>query len=414
MKYLVIIPDGIGDHPSEAIGGKTPLEVARIPNLNYFAKIGKVGTVRTIPDHEELSSHIAFSTLLGYEPKQFGVNGPGPLEAANLEVKLEDNEIAFRMNLVTESDGVLADSSAGHITTREAKALISYLNKKLASDFVRFFPGAGHRHIAVVKDARGLESLSAQCSDPDTVVGKCIEDYLPKGAGQDLIKKLMYDAKLLLQDHEINQVRVDLSENPANMVWLWGQGCMPKPPRFSERFGGLSGATISTQGVIQGFSRLIGLTVVEHSSVSAFPDFDYEAEAEQMMELVSEKGFVCLHARACHEAASEGNIKQKVLSLEAIDHHIIGAAKSFYENEKDVRILIAPLLNVPSATRSYARESVPFILVGKNIMPDEIERFSEATAQLSSVRIKEGWKLIDLLIGTKDVESEKTTSLRGA
>jgi 2,3-bisphosphoglycerate-independent phosphoglycerate mutase len=413
MKYLVIIPDGIGDHPSEAIGGKTPLEVARIPNLNYFAKIGKVGTVRTIPEREELSSHAAFSTLFGYEPKPFGVSGPGPLEAANLEVKLEDNEIAFRMNLVTESDGILADHTAGHIATREAKALISYLNKKLASDFVRFFAGAGHRHIAVVKDARGFEALSAQCFDPETATGKRIEDCLPKGAGQDLIKKLMYDARLLLQDHEINQVRVDLGENPANMVWLWGQGTMPKLPKFSERFGGLSSASISTQGVIQGFSRLIGLTVVEQSSAHAFPDFDYEGQAEQLMELVAEKDFVCLHARACHEAARDGNFKQKVLSLEAIDHHVVGAAKSFYENEKDVRILIAPLLNLPSATRTYARESVPFILVGKNIMPDEIERFSEATAQLSQMRLKEGWKLMELFIGAKDLETEKSPALRG-
>lgn len=407
MRYLVIIPDGIGDHSSEAIGGKTPLEVARIPNLNYFARIGKVGTVRTVPEREELSSHVAFSTLLGYEPKQFGVSGPGPLEAANLEVKLEDNEVAFRMNFVTESDGVLADSAAGHITTREAKALISYLNKKLASDFVRFFAGAGHRHIAVVKDARGFEALSAQCSDPDAIVGKRIEDYLPKGPGQDLIKKLMYDAKLLLQDHEINQVRVDLGENPANMVWLWGQGTMPKLPRFFERYG-LNGASISTEGAIQGFSRLVGLTVVELSSTHAFPDFDYEGQAEQLVELISEKNFVCLHTRACHEAARDGNIKQKVLSLEAIDHHILEAAKSFYEREKDVRVLIAPLLNLPSTDRTYARESVPFILAGKNIMSDEIERFSEAAAQLSPMRIREGWKLMELFIGAKDLETVAT------
>ncbi|MBI3999483.1 MAG: 2,3-bisphosphoglycerate-independent phosphoglycerate mutase [Candidatus Omnitrophica bacterium] len=408
MKYLVIIPDGIGDRPSEALGGKTPLEVARIPNLNYFARIGKVGTVRTVPDREESSSHIAFSTLLGYEPRQFNIKGPGPLEAANLEVKLEDNEIAFRMNLVTESDGVLADSTAGHIMTREAKALINFLNKKLASDFVRFFAGTGHRHIAVIKDAQGFQALSAQCFEPYAIVGKRVEDYLPKGPGQDLIKKLMYDARLLLQDHEINQVRIDLGENPANMVWLWGQGSMPKLPKFSERSGGLSGASISTEGVIQGFSRLIGLTVVESSSVHAFPDFDYEGQADQMMELISEKDFVCLHARACHEAGREGNIKQKVLSLEAIDHHIVGAAKSFYENQKDVRILIAPLLNVPSQTRAYARESVPFILAGKNMMPDEIERFSEATAQLSRLRVKEGWKLMDLFIGAKDLEMERS------
>ena len=402
MKYLVIIPDGIGDQPSDALGEKTPLEVARIPNLTNFAKIGKVGSVKLIPDKMEPASHVAFSSLMGYEPKQY-VTGPGPLGAANLEVKLEENEVAFCMNLVTESDGILADATGGHVATREAKALINFLNKKLSSDFVRFFPGEGYRHIAVIKDARGFSALSAQCLEPETFIGKPVKDHLPKGPGEDLIKKLIYDSKLLLQDHEVNQVRLDLAENPANMVWLWGQGCMPKPPKFSERFSGLNGASISRSEVVKGFSRLIGLTVVELPSTHAYPNFDYEGEAQAMLELVNEKDFVCVHARACDEASHEGDLKQKVLSLEAIDYHLIGAAKTLYETEKDVRILIAPLHTTPYRSRIHVRDSVPFILAGKNLMPDEIERFNEATAQLSNLRVKDGWKLIDHLVSGKDL-----------
>lgn len=402
MKYLVIIPDGIGDQPNEALGGKTPLEVARIPNLIHFARMGKIGTLRTVQDKLDPAPHIAFASLLGYEPKQY-LTGPGPLEAANLEVKLEDNEIAFQMNFITESQGILADATTGHIAARESKALINFLNKKLASDFVRFFPGPGFRHIAVVKDARGFKALSAVCLDPESIVGKSIEQNLPKGPGEDMIKKLIYDAKLLLQDHEINQVRIDLGENPANMIWLYGQGCMPNLPKFSVRFPGLTGACISTHEAIKGFSRLIGLTVVEFSSTHAFPDFDYEGQADAMLELAREKDFVCMHVRACDEAAKAGDIKQKVLSLEAIDHHIIGAAKTFCESEKDVRVLIAPLLNTPTPLKTHTRESVPFIFAGKNVMRDEIEFFNEATAQLSSLRFKEGWKLIDQLMSGKDL-----------
>jgi len=402
MKYLVIIPDGIGDQPSDALGEKTPLEVARVPNLTNFAKIGKVGSVKLVPDKMEPASHVAFSSLMGYEPKQY-VTGPGPLEAANLEVKLEENEVAFRMNLVTESDGILADATGGHIATREARALINFLNKKLSSDFVRFFPGNGYRHIAVIKDARGFNALSAQCPEPESFVGKAIKDHLPKGPGEDLIRKLIYDSKFLLQDHEVNQVRLDLGENPANMVWLWGQGCMPKLPRFSERFNGLNGASISRSEVVKGFSRLIGLTVVELPSTHAYPDFDYEGEAQAMMELVKEKDFVCVHARACDEASHAGDLKQKVLSLEAIDHHLIGAAKTLYETEKDVRILIAPLHTTPYRLRVHMRDSVPFILAGKNLMPDEIEGVNEATAQLSNLRVRDGWKLIDHLVSGKDL-----------
>lgn len=401
MKYLVIIPDAIGDHPSETLGGKTPLEVARIPNLEFFAKIGKVGMVKTVPDRLDVSSHTALFSLMGYDPRQI-VTGPGALEAANLEVKLEDNEVAFRMNLVTEAQGMLADETAGNIATRESKALINFLNKKLSSDFVRFFPMRGYRHIAVIKDARGFQALSAYCKPPETVIGKPIEQNLPKGNGQDMIKKLMYDAKLLLEQHEINQVRVDLGENPANFVWLWGQGLMPKLGKFHDRTQGLSGAMVSMSECVKGFARLVGMTVMEMNSTAIYPDYDYELYAQAMDDLLKEKDFVCVHLTVCEDASREGNIKQKVLSLESFDHYIVGKAKALYEANKDLRILVAPLVTIPCQQKMPVRESVPFVLSGKNIVPDEIERFNEAAAKVSRLKFSDGWKLLDALIDLRE------------
>ncbi len=400
MKYLVIIPDGIADHALDELGGKTPLEVARVPNLDAFAKMGKIGTAKFVPDRLAPATHVAVFSLFGYDPRKYAT-GPGPLEAANLEIKLEPNEIAFRMDLVTESEGVLADAAAGHISTKEAKALIAFLNKKLSSEFARFFAGHENRHIAVIKDSRGFEALSAATVAPQAVVGKKWDQNLPKGPGEDSIKKLMYDARLLLQDHEVNQVRVDLGENPANMIWLWGQGVAPKLPKFSETFGGITGAVVSPDEVVKGFARLIGLTVAEMASGSASPTFDYEREAELVLELLKEKDFVCVHVKTAANAALQGDVKQKTLSLEAIDHYFIGTAKSFYESHKDTRILIAPLLNTPAQARAHVRGSVPFILAGKNIMADEFERFRESTAQLSSFRFQDGSQLIEALMSGK-------------
>lgn len=402
MRYLVIIPDAIGDHPSETLGGKTPLEVARIPNLEYFTKIGKVGMAKLVPDRMDVAPHVALFSLMGYDPRQL-VTGAGPLEAANLEVKLEDNEVAFRMNLVTEAQGMLADATAGNIATREAKALINFLNKKLSSDFVKFFPMRGYRHIAVIKDARGFQALSANCKAPETAVGKPVEPNLPKGPGQDMIRKLMYDAKLLLEEHEINQVRVDLGENPANLVWLWGQGLMPKVTKFQERTQGLSGAMVSMSEYVKGFARLVGMTVMEMNSAAVYPDYDYELYAQAMDDLLKEKDFVCVHVTVCEDASREGNIKQKVLSLESLDHYIIGRAKAIYEANKDLRVLIAPLSTMPCQLKMPVRESVPFVFSGKNIVPDEIERFSESAARVAHLKFSDGWKLLDTLIDLKEV-----------
>lgn len=398
MKYVVIVIDGMSDHPCEELGGKTSLEVSKIPNLHYFAKSGKVGSVSYVSERMEPTSALASLSLFGHNPKDYKV-GLGPLEAANLEIKLEDNEVAFRMNFVTESQGVLADDKAGNITTKEAKALIAYLNKQLSSEFVKFFPGSSYRHIAVIKDAKGFDGLSAVCIPPEQVVGKKIESCLPSGSGAELVKKLMYDAKLLLEQHEINQVRIDLKENPANMVWLWAQGAKPRLSKFSERFGGLTGAMISVDDHMKGLARLIGLTVVDFPADS---EMAYEVVTDSTLEVLKDKDFVCVHIRSCDEAAREGNLKKKILSLEAIDYYLINALKTYYESEKELRVLITSFLPTPWKLKAYVRESVPFIVAGKNVVADEIEKFSEAVAKLSNLRFREGYKLTDYFITGKE------------
>ena len=322
MKYILFALDGISDHASEELGGKTPLEASKIPNLHYLAKNGKIGSVSHIPDRVEPTASAAALSLFGYNPKEHKV-GLGPLEAANLEIKLEDNEIAFRMNFITEAEGILADYTAGHISTKEAKALITYLNKKISSEFVKFFAGSGQGHIAVIKDAKGFEGLSAKCVPPDQALGKPIDSCLPSGSGAELIKKLMYDVRLLLDQHEINQVRLDLKENPANMIWLWAQGIRPKLPKFSERFSRLTGAIISADDYMKGLGRLLGLTVVDMPHAAEDEVVNYEAQARAMMDVLEEKDFVCIHVRACEQASLEGNLKKKISALEAIDYVVV-------------------------------------------------------------------------------------------
>ena len=173
MKYIVLVPDGMADYPVPELDGKTPLEVAKVPHMNYFAKNGRVGLVKNIPDKLEPASDVANLSLLGYDPQKH-YTGRGPLEAANMGIKLDDNEIAFRCNLITECDDVLSDYSAGHISTKEATVLIHALNKKLENQFIRFFPGVSYRHLVVIRDAKGFDALSAKCTPPHSIVGKKI------------------------------------------------------------------------------------------------------------------------------------------------------------------------------------------------------------------------------------------------
>lgn len=392
MKYILIALSGAADHPAEEMGGKTPFEAAKIPHLNHFAKAGKNGTVKLTSDRLEPSSDVTLINLLGYDAEKV-FTGRGPLEAANLELKLEENEIPFRMNFITEADGRLADDTGGRISTKEAKALINFLNKKVASGFVRFFAGSGHRHVAVIKDSHGYDALSAKTASPESILGEKLDAFFPKGPGEELLKKLMFDAKLLLQDHEINQVRVDLGENPANMVWLWGQGRWPSLEKFSER-SGVSGALVASMEYAKGVGRLAGFTVHEVSDTSFEKDPDYSQYAKAALGALGERDFVCIHIAAADDASRTGDLKAKVSAIEAIDFYVLSKIRGYVESSKDTRVLITPCHAAPWKIGRHVRDSVPFVIAGKNIMPDDIEKFSEVTAKTSELKVGKGSELI--------------------
>ena len=388
MKYILVALQGAADHPCDELGGKTPLEAAKIPYLHAFAKAGKVGTVRLFSERWGALPDVSMLQLLGYEADKL-YTGRAPLEAANLELKLEANEVPFRINLITESGGLLADHTAGGITNRESRALLNFLNKKLASDFVRFFAGTGHRHVAVIKDAHGFEALSAKTIPPQDIVGEPIDAHLPKGPGCELLKKLMSDARLLLQDHEINQVRLDLGENPANMIWFWGQGRMPQLEKFSKEYG-LSGAILSDHEYARGIARLAGMTVLEPGDAGEDAGAALEKKCRKTLDALEDKDFVLLHLTECDSASREGSLREKISALEAADYFLFSKLKAAMDKHKDMRLLVTPLYPASWQQRKRLKEPAPFLISGKNIMPGDTEKFSETAAKVSDLKLKGG------------------------
>ncbi|HIE35642.1 MAG TPA: phosphoglycerate mutase, partial [Candidatus Omnitrophica bacterium] len=138
MKYIVAVLDGAADYPINILGERTPLEVAETSFIDFLVRKAVLGRVRTVPSGFTPSSDVANLSLLGYDPKKY-YTGRGPLEAANLGVELEENDCAFRCNLITEAEDKLIDYSAGHITDKEAKILIDFINKKIIFQALKIF-----------------------------------------------------------------------------------------------------------------------------------------------------------------------------------------------------------------------------------------------------------------------------------
>jgi 2,3-bisphosphoglycerate-independent phosphoglycerate mutase len=233
MKFCVIIPDGMADYKLEKLNGRTPLEAARTPNMDNISSKGILGLVNTIPKKLKPGSDVACLSVLGYNPEDY-YTGRAPLESASLGIELGENDWAVRCNLITANDGILEDFSAGHISDKEAKLIMSILNEKLADKNVKFYAGKSYRNIMVYS---GDVTIEANCTPPHDIIGKSITKNLPKGKGSEVLFDLMRDSYHLLENHEVNKVRVDLGENPANMIWLWGQGKRPSLTPFEELYG---------------------------------------------------------------------------------------------------------------------------------------------------------------------------------
>lgn len=396
MKYIVLVPDGMADHPMEKLGGKTPLEVADTPNMDYIVRNGMLGQAKTIPDRLAPASDVANLSILGYDPRVY-YSGRAPLEAAYLGVELSEQDAAFRCNLVTVSDGKMADYSAGHISSKEAAVLIAELNKALGSEKLKFYPGVSYRHLLVMKDYPVDEMLACQCFPPHDISGEPIKKYLPRGKGAKVLQELMQKSVEVLSKQEINSLRIDLHENPANMIWLWGQGKKISMPSFKEKFG-LRGAVISAVDLIKGMGKLIGLEVINVQGATAYYDTNYKGKAEAGIKALEKLDFVFIHVEATDEAGHNGDLRNKIACIERFDSLVVGTVlEHFKNNAQSWRVMVLPDHATPVEMRKHVEDEVCVAMMGEGIAKNNFTSFTEAEAAKSSVHF-EGHQLMELFL----------------
>jgi 2,3-bisphosphoglycerate-independent phosphoglycerate mutase len=394
MKYVILVPDGAADRPVAERGGATPLEAADIPNMDFLAREGLCGTAVTIPDDMTAGSDVANYSILGYDPRKY-YTGRGPLEAVSMGVSLGLEDVAFRCNLVTEDDGHLVDYSAGHISTEEARQIISTLQGLLEDEYTSFYPGMGYRHLMVL---RGLRHLEDRCMPPHDVVGRRIDEVSPQGPGADRLRGLMRVSRKLLSDHAVNAWRVERGLRPANMIWPWGQGVSPSLPTIRDRYG-LEGSIITAVDLIKGLGLCAGLKVVEVPGATGYYDTDYWAKARFAIESLHGADLVYVHVEAPDEAGHEGNWEAKVEALENFDKRIVGPfLDETVRTNEEFAFLLMPDHYTPVEVRTHVTDPVPFAIYYPHVVPDAGKSFSEKGVEGGSYKGFPAWQLLDVMI----------------
>jgi len=391
-KYVIIVPDGAADEPLEVFGGKTPLEAAETPNMDRISIEGRQGLVHTVPDGFEPGSDVAQMSLLGYDPARY-YTGRAPIEAAARNIRLGMDDWVFRCNLVTIADGLMADHSAGHITTEEAGSLIQELQKHISDERISLYTGVSYRHLLV---ARGMD-FDVRTYPPHDHIGKPVEKLLPRGKGADLLIQLMNQSQQLFAGHDINKVRQDLGENQVSSIWLWGQGKQARLDSFRKRYG-LHGAAITAVDLVRGLAKLVGFDLIAVPGATGFLDTNYAGKGLAAIQALDEYDLVFVHVEAPDEAGHEGNAQAKKQAIEQVDQHVVGPILEALPRYDNWRLLLLPDHPTPVGTGAHSAAPVPFAMTGTGVAGILHAGFSENNAAKAGLRIERGCELMEYFL----------------
>lgn len=392
MKYIIILGDGMSDRPIESLGGKTPLMVAEIPNIDSLCSRGSCGKFVTVPPDMPPGSAVANLTVLGYNPAEV-FQGRGVLEAASMGVSLECSDLAMRCNLICIENGNIKNHSAGHISTGESHQLIEALNEQLGSDTMVFHPGVSYRHLFVLKD--GSDAIS--CTPPHDVPGTDFTDVMinssePEGEETaTLLNSLVLRSQDILTDHPVNRKRISEGKDPANSVWFWSPGHKPEMKTLTELYG-IRGAVISAVDLVRGLGIYAGMDVIEVEGATGLYDTNYEGKAQAAIDaLKGDYDFVYLHVEATDEAGHEGDVDLKIRTIEYLDRRVVRFIIEETEKMKeDVSIAITPDHGTPCDVRTHVHDPVPFLIYRPGEKSDEVTRYDETSTESGSYGIIEG------------------------
>jgi 2,3-bisphosphoglycerate-independent phosphoglycerate mutase len=398
MKHIIFIGDGMADYPLKELDGKTPLQVAKTPNIDALASKARCGLFRTIPEDFNTGSAVANLSVLGYDPKVH-FHGRGVLEAAAMGIKIGPNDVALRVNTLCIAGNKIKNHSGGHISNKEGAELIKEISKRLGTDKVKFYPGVSYRHLLVLKDEF---SEDVECEPPHDHPGEEFKKLLPKPMSEkgkktaELLNKLISDSKEILGSHPVNIKRKEQGKDVANMLWPWSPGKKPSMKTFQELYK-IKGAVISAVDLVKGLGIYAGFDAIKVEGATGLFDTNFEDKADAAVKALEKYDFVYVHLEAPDEASHEGNLKLKIKTIEDFDKRLVGRVVSKIDMGETV-IAVLPDHPTPIESRIHVRDPVPFLVYNPNVEGDSVKEFDEKSVKNGSLGLVRFDGFIQLVI----------------
>lgn len=393
MKHIIILGDGMADHPVERLGGKTLLQYAHTPYMDMLAKNGRTGRLITIPKGFQPGSEVANTAILGYDLNKV-YEGRGPLEAASIGYDMAPDDMAMRCNIITLADGRIKNHHGGHLTTEESDVLIKYLDEKLGNKDIKFITGIQYRHLLIIKNGNKHIVCAPPHDHPEEewrpLLVKPEPGWEDRRDGNrmtarqtaDLINGLILKSQELLEQHPFNKARAEQSKDRANSIWPWSGGYRPRMNTLQQMYPQIKeGDVISAVDLIRGIGKYAGLNRVMVEGMTGLADTNYENKAQAAIDMLRKHDFVYLHIEASDEAGHDGDLALKLKTIENLDSRIVRPIYEEVSTWKDNPVCIAILPDHPTPVelRTHVDEPVPFIIWYPGITPDCVETYDEVS-----------------------------------
>ena len=401
MKYVVVLCDGMADYPVPALGGKTPMMVAKKPHIDALAAKAEVGLVRTVAPGLKPGSDVANMSVLGFDPHRF-YTGRSPLEAASIGIDMKDSDVSLRTNLVTLSDKgepfadkVIEDYCADDISTEEARQLIEAVQAAFGGGKYDFYTGVSYRHCLIW---HGGTTELGNMTPPHDITGKVIGPHLSTAETARPLLEMMEKSFDLLKDHPVNKARVAADRRPANCIWLWGEGKRPALRPF-EALSGIKGGMVSAVDLLKGIANCAGMEVAEVPGATGYIDTDFEGKAKAALDLLTRNDLVYVHFEAPDECGHRNEPENKVKAIEMIDSRVLPILEKGLEQYEDYKILLLPDHPTPIVTRTHASDPVPYLLYQKSAPKTGVDTINEETAKATGIYMENGPAMMPHFLG---------------
>lgn len=401
MKYVVVLCDGMADYPVPALGGKTPMMVAKKPHIDALAAKAEVGLVRTVAPGLKPGSDVANMSVLGFDPHRF-YTGRSPLEAASIGIDMKDSDVSLRTNLVTLSDKgepfadeVIEDYCADDISTEEARQLIEAVQAAFGGGEYDFYTGVSYRHCLIW---HGGTTKLGNMTPPHDITGKVIGPHLSTAETARPLLEMMEKSFDLLKDHPVNKARVAAGRRPANCIWLWGEGKRPALRPFEALYG-IKGGMVSAVDLLKGIANCAGMEVAEVPGATGYIDTDFEGKAKAALDLLTRNDLVYVHFEAPDECGHRNEPENKVKAIEMIDSRVLPILEEGLEQYEDYKILLLPDHPTPIVTRTHASDPVPYLLYQKSAPKTGVDTINEETAKATGIYMENGPAMMPHFLG---------------